>query len=76
MREPIQEARPLHDAGVTVIGRSQRSQPSGVAVVGDATGGLVGWFLDGVSQRLEARGHPGPATARAGCASRSTPTCG
>jgi class II aldolase/adducin N-terminal domain-containing protein len=35
-----------------------RTAPSGVAVVGDATGGLVGWFLDGVTARLEARGHP------------------
>lgn len=35
-----------------------RPVPSGVAVVGDATGGLVGWFLDGVTARLEARGHP------------------
>jgi ribulose-5-phosphate 4-epimerase/fuculose-1-phosphate aldolase len=29
-----------------------------VAVVGDVNGGLVGWFLDGVTARLEARGHP------------------
>lgn len=37
---------------------ASRPAPSGVAVVGDATGGLVGWFLDGVTARLEARGHP------------------
>ena len=58
MRESIRETPHLTDAPVTVIGRAQRGEPSGVAVVGDATGGLVGWFLDGVTQRLEARGHP------------------
>ncbi|MGH2456039.1 MAG: class II aldolase/adducin family protein [Candidatus Limnocylindria bacterium] len=29
-----------------------------MAVVGDGSDGLVGWFLDGVTRRLEARGHP------------------
>ena len=37
---------------------ASRPAPSSVAVVGDATGGLIGWFLDGVTARLGARGHP------------------
>jgi ribulose-5-phosphate 4-epimerase/fuculose-1-phosphate aldolase len=43
-------------AGLAVVGSASRAQPSGVAVVGGG-GGLVDWFLDGVTQRLEARGH-------------------
>jgi ribulose-5-phosphate 4-epimerase/fuculose-1-phosphate aldolase len=52
-------AEPLVEepAALSVVGVSARAQPSGVAVVGDG-GGLVDWFLDGVTQRLEARGHP------------------
>ena len=58
MTEPLQEITHLHDAPLSVVGRAQRGAPSGVAVVGDAAGGLVGWFLDGVTRRLEERGHP------------------
>lgn len=57
MREAAEER--VHDhAGLAVIGRSLRSTPSGVAIVGEATDGMVAWFLDGVAARLEARGHP------------------
>jgi ribulose-5-phosphate 4-epimerase/fuculose-1-phosphate aldolase len=58
MREPIEPITHHHDAPLAVVGSSPRSEPSGVAVVGDATTGMVAWFLDGVTQRLEARGHP------------------
>jgi ribulose-5-phosphate 4-epimerase/fuculose-1-phosphate aldolase len=58
MREPAEELVHHHDAPLAVVGRSPRGAPSGVAVVGEATGGMIGWFLDGVTQRLEARGHP------------------
>lgn len=44
-------------ASVEVVGIAARPHPSGVAVVGGG-GPLVDWFLDGVLQRLEARGHP------------------
>jgi ribulose-5-phosphate 4-epimerase/fuculose-1-phosphate aldolase len=44
-------------SGLTVVGTAARTQPSGVALVGEG-GGLVDWFLDGVTQRLEAGGHP------------------
>ena len=58
MTGPAEELIHHHGAPLAVVGSRARSTPSGVALVGDATGGLVGWFLDGVSQRLEARGHP------------------
>jgi ribulose-5-phosphate 4-epimerase/fuculose-1-phosphate aldolase len=52
----LEELRVEEPAGADQA--ATRGAPSGVAVVGDATGGLVGWFLDGVTTRLEARGHP------------------
>jgi ribulose-5-phosphate 4-epimerase/fuculose-1-phosphate aldolase len=44
-------------APLAVLGAASRAQPSGVAVVGSG-GPLVDWFLDGVTTRLEMRGHP------------------
>ncbi|HEY7464111.1 MAG TPA: class II aldolase/adducin family protein [Candidatus Limnocylindria bacterium] len=57
MREAAEEQ--VHDhGGLAVLDGSSRSAPSGVAVAGEPDDGLVAWFLDGVTQRLEARGHP------------------
>ena len=56
MRESAQPLVHEH-AGLAVVGSASRPRPSGVAVVG-SVGTLVDWFLDGVTQRLEARGHP------------------
>ncbi|HEY7331791.1 MAG TPA: class II aldolase/adducin family protein [Candidatus Limnocylindria bacterium] len=40
------------------IARADRAGPSGVAIVGVANSALVEWFLDGVAEHLERRGHP------------------
>jgi ribulose-5-phosphate 4-epimerase/fuculose-1-phosphate aldolase len=56
MRETADQIVHEHP-GLAVVGAALRPQPSGVAVVGSG-GRMVDWFLDGVIQRLEARGHP------------------
>ena len=56
MRESAQPLVQEH-GGLALVGSHARPLPSGVAVVGNG-GPLVEWFLDGVTQRLEARGHP------------------
>jgi ribulose-5-phosphate 4-epimerase/fuculose-1-phosphate aldolase len=56
MREATEQRIGEHPA-VAVVGSAARSHPSGVAVVGGG-GPLVDWFLEGVTQRLERRGHP------------------
>lgn len=59
MSRPARALPPRDPAGApVVVHRAAREAPSGVAVVGEATGGLVGWFLEGVTQRLSDRGHP------------------
>ena len=47
-----------HGTPLAIAGQAVRSGPSAVAVVGDGQAGLVRWFLDGVTQRLEERGYP------------------
>ena len=47
-----------HGTPLTIAGQAVRSGPSAIAVVGDGHAGLVRWFLDGVTQRLEERGYP------------------
>ena len=42
----------------TSIAERARGAPSGVAIVGQANSALVTWFLDGVAEHLERRGHP------------------
>ncbi|HET6381348.1 MAG TPA: class II aldolase/adducin family protein [candidate division Zixibacteria bacterium] len=41
-----------------IVHRTARTAPSGVAVVGDVHDGMVRWFVEGVTERLERRGHP------------------
>ncbi len=58
MSRPARDLEVDRQAGPTRLGLTSRAAPSGVAVVGDAPIGLVGWLLEGVTQRLAARGHP------------------
>lgn len=55
-------AEQLRDAATEVvpgtIAIESRGAPSGVAIVGVPNSPLVTWFLDGVAEHLERRGHP------------------
>ncbi len=52
----VSEAQEI--AELTSPEAASRPAPSGVAIVGEPNSQLVRWFLDGVAEHLERRGHP------------------
>ena len=59
MSRPAEQLRTAEAvAEPTALNVLARSEPSGVAIVGEPNSPLVSWFLDGVAEHLERRGHP------------------
>jgi hypothetical protein len=58
MSRPAEQLRPVEAAEPPSIAERARPAPSGVAIVGEPNSPLVTWFLDGVAEHLERRGHP------------------
>ncbi|HEX6128027.1 MAG TPA: class II aldolase/adducin family protein [Candidatus Limnocylindria bacterium] len=59
MSRPAEQLHPAEAvAEPTALEPLARSGPSGVAIVGEPNSPLVSWFLDGVAEHLERRGHP------------------
>jgi hypothetical protein len=58
MSRPAEQLRPVEAAEPRSLAERARPAPSGVAIVGEPNSTLVTWFLDGVAEHLERRGHP------------------
>jgi hypothetical protein len=54
--EQLPQAAPVSPEPTALA--ASRPAPSGVAIVGEPNSPLVEWFLDGVAEHLERRGHP------------------